>query len=158
METREDTVQFCRWKSFSGIIDRSAGNRPPPRKTIWILVGGNRREPDWFAPEVHRARAGFAPGISPGTAPPPQGAGEERAASRRGGVRSIIILCGEGAMPTTVHCLGEPGDTPRSPEPTWGFNRACTSPIANPERSAPMVAFAPMGRAHSRQRRVGRPQ
>ncbi|CVK32164.1 protein of unknown function [Methanoculleus bourgensis] len=50
-------------------------------------------------------------------------------------------------IPTTVHYPGETEDPPRSAELVRGFNRACTSPTANPERIAPMVAFAPMGRA-----------
>ena len=93
--------------------------------------------------------------------PRPSGAGEEAGGRAgwglRGGIYEFRRLRGGGeppprsppprAMPTTVHCLGEPGDTPRPPDPTWGFNRACTSPIANPERSAPCGKFAPMGPA-----------
>jgi hypothetical protein len=40
METREDTVHFRRQTLVSGIIGRSAVNRPPPRKTVLILIGG----------------------------------------------------------------------------------------------------------------------
>jgi len=35
---------------------------------------GNQREPDRFAPEVHRARAGFAPWYRHVLPPPPVGA------------------------------------------------------------------------------------
>ena len=80
--------------------------------------GGGRRPGGVGVCEYRLVRGG---GVPPPRSPPPE------------------------AIPTTVPCPGEAGDTSRSPEPTWRFNRACTSPIANPERSAPMVAFAPMG-------------
>jgi len=100
----------------------------------------------------------FSPGYRH-TLPPPLGGGGGGRRPAGGATRRDLRVpppcAGRGLAPlpgptprmiaTTVHCPGEPGDTPRPPEPTWGFNRACTSPIANPERSAPMVAFTPMG-------------
>ena len=127
METREDTVQFRRRKSVSGTIDRSAGNSP----VLLILIGGQsaRARPVRSGRLSGPGRVGvsryrrLAGGLAPSPAPTP------------------------GVIPTTVHYPGETEDTPRSAELVRGFNRACTSPTANPERIAPMVAFAPMGRA-----------
>ena len=73
-------------------------------------------------------RAGFPPGIAT-HCPRPRGAGEEAGGrvgwGLRGGIYEFRHLRGGGsppprspppeAMPTTVPCPGEPGDTPRSP-------------------------------------------
>ena len=130
METREDTVQFRRRKSFSGTIDWSAGNHPPPRKTIWILVGG----------QSVRARP-----VRSGRLSGPGRVGVSRYRRLAGRGRDPSPAPTPRVIPTTVHYPGETEDTPRSAELVRGFNRACTSPTANPERIAPMVAFAPMG-------------
>ncbi len=73
-------------------------------------------------------RAGFSPGIAT-HCPHPSGAGEEAGGRAgwglRGGIYEFRRLRGGGEPPprspppeaivTTVHCPGEPGDTPRSP-------------------------------------------
>jgi len=116
--------QFRRRTSVSGSIGRSAINRPPPRKTVVILVGGNRREPDRFAPGGYHPRTGFFPGIAI-HCPRPKAAGEEAGGragwGQRGGIYEFRRLRGGGeppprspppeAMPTTVPCPGESGNS-----------------------------------------------
>ena len=79
METCEDTVQFRRRTSVSGITGRPVANRPPPRKTVVILVWGAISEsPTGSLRKFIVPGQGLPLGISPGTAPAPSGAGEER--------------------------------------------------------------------------------
>ena len=123
METREDIVQFRRRKSVSGTIGRSAVTRPPPRKTVWILVGG----------QSVRARPVHSGSLSC----PEQGGGYEEGPTGS-------TACGEGASPLLCpHPRGDIHHGPlsrespgilhipqprlggwgRSPEPVQGFDR-----------------------------------
>ena len=82
METREDTVQFRRRTSLWGNLGRSAVNRPPPRKTVLIPVGGQSVR----ARPVRSGRLSSPDRVFPGyrhTLPPPP-----------------------RAIPTTVHRMG----------------------------------------------------
>ena len=139
METREDTVQFRRRTSVSGITGRPVANRPPPRKTVVILVWGAISEsPTGSLRKFIVPGQGLPLGISPGTAPAPSGGGGGAPRAGRGGGyeegSTSSVACGEGASPLAgPHPPGRcpprstarvRGDTPRSPEPTWGFNRA----------------------------------
>jgi len=114
METREDTVQFRRRTSVWGIIDRSVVNRPPPQKTVVILVGGQ-------SVRARPVRSGslscpdrFFPGIATHCPRPLRGRGRRPEAGRGGGF-AVPPPAGRGRAPSPVHCPGEPGDTPRSP-------------------------------------------
>jgi hypothetical protein len=71
METREDIVQFRRQTSVSGIIDRSVVNRPPPRKTVLILVGGQSVR----ARPVRSGSSSSPGGVGVLRVPPPAGRG-----------------------------------------------------------------------------------
>ena len=76
------------------------------------------------ARSVRSGRLSLPQGISPGTAPAAFGRGR-RPEAGWGGRFAVSPPVGRGrapspaptprAIPTTVHCLGEPGDTPRSP-------------------------------------------
>jgi hypothetical protein len=125
METCEDTVQFRRRTSVSGITGRPVANRPPPRKTVVILVWGAISEsPTGSLRKFIVPGQGLPLGISPGTAPAPSGGGGGAPRAGRGGGyeegSTSSVACGEGArplpcphppgaMPTTVHCPGEGG-------------------------------------------------
>ena len=114
----------------------------------------------------------FFPQVSQRYCPRPAGRGRSAERGRGGGYgegSASSAACGVGASPLPgphpprrcpprSTARGEPGDTPRSPSTLrWvgtstrtgigGFKRACTSPIANPERIAPMWGkSAPRGR------------
>ena len=121
----EDTVQFRRRTSVSGITGRPVANRPPPRKTVVILVWGAISEsPTGSLRKFIVPGQGLPLGISPGTAPAPSGGGGGAPRAGRGGGyeegSTSSVACGEGArplpcphppgaMPTTVHCPGEGG-------------------------------------------------
>jgi hypothetical protein len=119
METREDAVQFRRRTLVSGIIDRSVVNRPPPQKTVLILVGGQ-------SVRARPVRSGWLSclGWREFRGPPPAGRGRAPRSPP------------PGAMPTTAHCLGEAGDTPRSPELVQELVQGFL-PHASGRRSAP---------------------
>jgi len=86
METCEDTVQFRRRTSVSGITGRPVANRPPPRKTVVILVWGAISEsPTGSLRKFIVPGQGLPLGISPGTAPAPSGGGGGAPRAGRGG-------------------------------------------------------------------------
>jgi hypothetical protein len=116
-------------------------------------------------------RAGFSPGIAT-HCPHPSGAGEEAGGRAgwglRGGIYEFRRLRGGGEPPprspppeaivTTVHCPGEPGDTPRSPSTLRrvGMNTRTNTGVQQSLNLAdsqpgtqvhPCGKFAPMGRA-----------
>ena len=118
METREGTVQFRRRTSVSGTIGRSAVDRPPPRKTVLILVGGAISEsPTSSLREVIMPRQVFPLGIASHCPRPSGGGGGGRRPGGGGGSRYRPLPGPHplGDCPPRSPARGEPGDTPRSP-------------------------------------------
>ena len=124
METREDIVQFRRRKSVSGTIGRSAVTRPPPRKTVWILVGG----------QSVRARPVHSGSLSC----PEQGGGYEEGPTGS-------TACGEGASPLPA-CGGTCRSLLEPPTPPGDDNL--------PERAAQALAGCPRQRSRPFSREV----